>query len=350
MTAAWLSIAVIVGVILGARFGGLDRQKPLWWRAGTVLLLLAVLLLGFGIPTAGHFGSAGMVLSSQGDATRLNLLLSEQSGRLVDEAGGSEPVDLGGLSEGERDEIDAASSVVLQVVPSGAGWQAERVVWADPPVTFPLIPALHERARNVFFHVPAAWVATVAWFIAAFFAWRFLRRKDPEDDIRASSTAAVGLLFCITATVSGSVWSRFDWGAFWNWDPRQISIVVVLMIFGAYFALRSALDSEEQRGRISAVYVLLMVLPVLFFIGVFPRLMRSLHPNNLELNTPMAVLFPVAALALTLLYYWIANVTTRARLLELRRRRRLVDPRHSATVDNPLKPVAINSTTERLDG
>ena len=349
MTAAWLSIAVLIGVVLGSKFGGLDHQKPLWWRIGTSLLLAAVVLVGMGIPVAGRFSSASMVQVAAGEGTLVNLHLFPQGDRLVDGAGGEGEVDLSGLSGSDRSDIRESESVILRVSPAGEGWRAENVVWIDPPVTFPLIPALHERARNVFFHVPAAWVASVAWFVAAFFALRFLRRRHPEDDIRSSSTAAVGLLFCVTATISGSIWSRFDWGSFWNWDPRQISIVVVLMIFGAYFALRSALDSSEQRARISAVYVLMMVLPVLFFIGVFPRLMESLHPNNLELNRPMAVLFPVAALAMTLLYYWIANVTTRLKLLRFRRERHAIGIPDDATVVEPLRPVAIHPKPERLN-
>lgn len=348
-TAAWLSIAVIVGVVLGSMFGGLDRQKPLWWRLGTSVLLAAVVLLGIGIPVAGRFSSASMVQVAAGEGTRVNLHLFPRGDRLVDGAGREGEIDLTGLSERDRSDIQESESVIVRVSPVGAGWRAENLVWTDPPFTFPLIPALHERARNVFFHVPAAWVATVAWFVAAFFALRYMRKRNPEDDIRSSSTAAVGLLFCVTATVSGSIWSRFDWGSFWNWDPRQISIIVVLMIFGAYFALRSALDSSEQRARISAVYVLLMVLPVLFFIGVFPRLMESLHPNNLELNRPMAVLFPVAALALTLFYYWLANVTTRLRLLRFRRERRAMGIADDATVVEPLRPVAIHPKPERLN-
>ncbi len=348
-TAAWLSIAVVVGVVLGGMFGGLDRQKPLWWRVVTAALLALIVLVGIGTPVAGRFASAQMLQVSAGGQSNVNLLLFPRDGRLVDDEGREGELDLTGLGEASRSEIQEAGSVVLRVSPAGQGWKAERVVWFDPPFVFPLIPALQERARNVFFHVPAAWVATVAWFIAAFYSFRYLRKRDPRDDIRASSTAATGLLFCITATISGSIWSRFDWGSYWNWDPRQISIVVVLMIFGAYFALRSALDSDEQRARISGVYVLLMVLPVLFFIGVFPRLMRSLHPNNLELNDPMAALFPVAALALTLFYYWIANVTTRVRLLRYRRESALPGAPPDATVVEPLRPVAISPNPERLN-
>lgn len=351
MTAAWLSIAVLFGTLIGLKFGGLDQQKPLWWRIATISILVSTVVLALSIPIAGTFGAADMSQVAGGSETRVAVAVSSNGdGTYSDEHGKRRQLDLSGLTDEQRAEVSSAEEAVISVVPMDGGYRVLSVDWIDPPVTFPLIPALQERARNVFFHVPTAWVATLAWFVAAFYAVRFLRKRNIRDDIRSSSAAAVGFLFCATATVSGSVWSRFDWGSYWNWDPRQISIVVVLLIFGAYFALRSAVDSGEARARISAVYVTLMALPVLFFIGVFPRLMKTLHPNNLKLNTEMAVLFPIAALALTLLYFWMTNVTVRVRSLESG----AVSFRDEESESKPIvkRPVktAITPGTERLEG
>lgn len=351
MTAALLSFAVIIGVFLGLLFGGLDNPKPTWWRVMTSVLLVVLVLLGFGIPMGGNFTAAEMIRDAAGGGAAIPVWVSVNNGTYTDRSGTSQGIDFALLQPSQAEEASGAESLILTVVPDGEGWSALSVDWVNPPVTFPLIPALRERARNIFFHVPAAWIATMAWFVAAFYALRYIRRKEFNDDIRASSAAAVGLLFCATATISGSIWSRFDWGSFWNWDPRQVSIVVVLMIFGAYFALRSALETREIRARISSVYILLMALPVLFFIGVFPRLMKTLHPNNLTLNTEMSVLFPIAALALTLFYFWITNLTVRLRLLAVRREeKRYADPRLEKR--SPVQPVkvAMRSGNERHEG
>ena len=352
MTAALLSFAVLIGVVLGLLFGGLDRTKPTWWKVMTSALLVGLVVFGFGIPTGGTFQAGDLVRNAEGDRGSLPLVVhySGNENTFIDGRGDAREIDLSGLPADEQEGLRSADEVVVNVSFDGEKVEATNVVWINPPATFPYLPALQERARNIFFHVPAAWIATMAWFVAAFYAYRYIRRKDIKDDIRASSTASVGLLFCLTATLSGSVWSRFDWGSYWNWDPRQVSIVVVLMIFGAYFVLRSALDSRENRARISSVYILLMALPVLFFIGVFPRLMESLHPNRLTLNPELSVMFPVASLALTLLYFWLANVSVRLRLLAAGRAEKRYASVSGLTDSNRPVKVAMTSENERLEG
>ena len=80
-------------------------------------------------------------------------------------------------------------------------------------------------------------------------------RSDPEaehearrDDLAAAS-AELGFLFCALALISGMIWARVDWGAIWNWDPRQTSVMILLLIYGGYFTLRSAVPDPVRRGR-----------------------------------------------------------------------------------------------------
>ena len=90
----------------------------------------------------------------------------------------------------------------------------------------------------------------------------------------------LGLLFGVLATVTGAIWARFMWGAYWNWDPRQTSIVIALLFYAAYLALRAAVEDEPTRRRLAAAYAVLglAVAPFLFF--VLPRLTFSLHPDT----------------------------------------------------------------------
>src|SRR5438876_7480425 len=117
----------------------------------------------------------------------------------------------------------------------------------------PYIPALGDRARILYFHVPIAWVTVVAFLTAMMYGIQYLRTKDILYDYKAASAAGIGLVFCILATVTGSIWAKFNWGSFWNWDPRETSIFLLLLIYGAYFALRSATESEETRAKLSSV-------------------------------------------------------------------------------------------------
>ncbi len=194
---------------------------------------------------------------------------------------------------------------------------------------FPLIPGLEDKARNIFFHVPTAWTAVLAFFTSMYFGIRYLRTKNMDDDLRSVSAAGLGFLFCVLATVTGALWARFNWGSFWNWDPRQTSIFILLLIYGAYFALRSAVESEEKRASLSAVYSILAGLTVPFFIFIMPRMMAGLHPGARDdpsgkgplfegsmMAPNMRVLFYLSLLGFTLLFVWLFQLRIRTARLE----------------------------------
>ncbi len=139
---------------------------------------------------------------------------------------------------------------------------------------------LGNTGRIIIMHVPTAWLSTLAFGIAAFWSVRYLWRRRPGDDDRALAAVEQGLLFSILATATGAVFAKVVWGSFWNWDPRQTSILVLLLIYGAYFALRSAIDDQDRRQQLAAVYAVFafVMAPLLTF--VVPRLADStLHPN-----------------------------------------------------------------------
>jgi heme exporter protein C len=88
------------------------------------------------------------------------------------------------------------------------------------------------------------------------------------------------MLYCIFATVTGSIFAEVVWGTFWNWDPRETSILVLLLIYAAYFALRSSVDDSERRRRLAAVYNIFAAVTMPFLLFVAPRVADStLHPN-----------------------------------------------------------------------
>ena len=192
----------------------------------------------------------------------------------------------------------------------------------------PIIPGLEDKARIIFFHVPMSWTTLVAFIAATAYGIAFLKTKKLDYDLRSASAAGLGTMFCILATVTGSIWAKFNWGSFWNWDPRETSIFVLLLIYGAYFALRSALDSEEKRATLSAVYAIIAGVTAPFFIFVMPRIMTGLHPGakgdengstpvaQLHMPPNMRVVFFASIIGFTLLYFWMFNIKVRAARLE----------------------------------
>lgn len=193
-------------------------------------------------------------------------------------------------------------------------------------VTIPIgyIPGLGDRARIIFFHVPMSWVAVLAFLMSMWYGIVYLRRRDIHYDIKSSSAAELGFIFCILATVTGSIWARFNWGSFWNWDPRETSIFVLLLIYGAYFSLRSALEIEERRASLSAVYSIIAFVTVPFFIFIMPRITFSLHPGGagsvapvlntsgkMYMGTGMKYVFFASLLGFTGLFLWLLELRTR---------------------------------------
>lgn len=144
----------------------------------------------------------------------------------------------------------------------------------------PEYEGLGNTGRIIMMHVPTAWLSTFAFAIAAWWSVVYLRRRRPRDDDRALAATELGFLFSILATVTGSMFAKVVWGSFWNWEPRETSILILLLIYGAYFALRSAIDDPDRRRQLAAVYALFAFATAPLLTFVVPRMFEStLHPN-----------------------------------------------------------------------
>lgn len=190
----------------------------------------------------------------------------------------------------------------------------------------PDIPALGDKARVLYFHVPMSWISVLAFFMSMWYSIRYLKTREADYDLKSYSSAQLGFLFCILATATGSLWAKFNWGSFWNWDPRQTSIFILLMIYGAYFALRSAIDSDEQRAKLSSVYSIIAGVTVPFFVFIMPRLVESLHPDpiinsqgKIHMDSTMLTVFLTSLVGFTMLYLWILNMKFRLERLQFKK-------------------------------
>ena len=185
-----------------------------------------------------------------------------------------------------------------------------------------------DTARIVFFHVPVAVLSYIGYVVATYYAFRFLGKdKSLDTDAKSAIAMELGFLCCILATATGSIFSGAQWGSYWNWDPRQTSIVIMLLLYAAYLSLRGAVgENPEKRGRLSAVYVVVSLVPATFLIWIVPRIMFSLHPPEViakPANTSLdykAVLYP-SFIAFFMLYTWMFQLRLRQVRLLMRRER-----------------------------
>jgi len=187
-----------------------------------------------------------------------------------------------------------------------------------------------ESARIVFFHVPQAWVAVLAFCVNLVASIRFLRGRDPLDDARAAAAARLGLVFSVLATVTGSLFARVMWGSFWNWDPREVSIAILLLIYAAYFALREAVPDEERRASLAAAYAVLAFVTMPFLVFVVPRIYWSLHPDTIigatgqlkfQMESRMRQVFLASLVGFTGLFVWLYTLDVRLARVRMARSR-----------------------------
>jgi heme exporter protein C len=176
-----------------------------------------------------------------------------------------------------------------------------------------------QSSRILFFHVPMAWTSFVAFFAAGIWSLLYLLRgRRPQHDRAAAVAIQLGLLMGVLATVTGAIWARIMWGAFWNWDPRQTSVVVALLFYGAYLALRDAVEDGEKRARLAAAYAALGLVVTPFFFFVVPRITYSLHPEpvinaaaKVDMDPRMFHVLTAGAFAFTALFFWMHNLQCR---------------------------------------
>ncbi len=138
-----------------------------------------------------------------------------------------------------------------------------------------------------YFHVAAGWVGMISFLIAAFAGVAYLRTKHRKWDIVGFSAVEIGMVFAFINIVTGSIWARPIWNTWWTWDPRLTTATIMMLIYAAYFMLRSGIEEPDRRARFGAVYAIIgfLSVPLTFFSA---RMFRTIHPIVIGANQPGA--------------------------------------------------------------
>lgn len=190
--------------------------------------------------------------------------------------------------------------------------------------SFPYRLILEETIRNTYYHIPL-WFAMIVLFAYSVWAsWKYLRTKNPYyDDIAVSSTST-GILLGILGLATGALWAKHTWGQYWSGDIKQNMTAISLLIYLAYFVLRSSLEDQSKKYTLSAAYNIFAFVALIPLIFVIPRLTDSLHPGNggnpamggEDLDNSMRFVFYPACLGWILLTIWISDLLRRLNKLE----------------------------------
>jgi heme exporter protein C len=113
-----------------------------------------------------------------------------------------------------------------------------------------------ETVRIMFVHVPSAWLALGIYTLMAVAALGTLVWRHPLADVAAKSAAPIGAAFCLITLVTGALWGRPMWGAYWVWDARLTSVLVLFLLYLGILALWRAIEVPGRAGRAVAILTL----------------------------------------------------------------------------------------------
>jgi len=175
--------------------------------------------------------------------------------------------------------------------------------------------------RIFYFHVAFAWTSFIAFFVTFAASVAYLITRKRFWDIAAASSVELGIAFACIILTTGPIWARPVWGAYWTWDPRLVTTLILLFIYVAYHILRGAIAEETKRARYSAVIGIIgfFDVPIVYFSVNWWS--RTIHPDVIKpegaaMAPQMLQSLYVALIAVTLFYFYV--LLRRIRLEELR--------------------------------
>jgi len=190
----------------------------------------------------------------------------------------------------------------------------------------PTLPIINETIRILYYHLPMWFTMFTLYFISVVYSVRYLASGKTEHDLIAVESVNVGILFCFLGLGSGMIWGNYSWGDPWPNDPKLNGSAIATLMYLAYLVLRNALEEEQKRGKISAIYNLFAFPVMIVLMYILPKTTDSLHPGSggntgfgeFDMDGAMrAVLYP-ASLGWILMGLWLAQIRYRIRKLQIR--------------------------------
>ncbi len=181
-----------------------------------------------------------------------------------------------------------------------------------------------DAVRILYVHVPAAWLASMGYFVLAACSAASIIWRHPLADLAAAEIGPVGAGFTAVCLATGSLWGKPMWGAWWVWDARLTSVLVLFFIYLGHIALVRAFDDPQRGYRAGAILALVGVvnLPIIKFSVDW---WNTLHqPATITLTgaptMSLDMLWPLLACAVgyTLVFAAIVTARTRAAVMERR--------------------------------
>ena len=172
-----------------------------------------------------------------------------------------------------------------------------------------------------YFHMPCAIVSFVALLFACYYSVRFLTSKHERFDACAKVAMEIALLFVVMTMITGVLWTRFEWGVWWTWEPRLTTYLILMLIIISYFVLRASVDVPQTRSAFAAVIAIIATVDVPICFLVTRLIPSSVHPVVLReggMSPDMAITVCVCLAGLALVGFALYRIRFRQTLIQQR--------------------------------
>lgn len=218
------------------------------------------------------------------------------------------------------------------------GWTGRLIPWLGGIAVLTMIAGLYgglwlapadyqqgDSFRIIYIHVPAAWMSLFVYMVMAGNAFVALVWRIKVSELMASASAPLGASFTFLALITGSLWGKPMWGAWWVWDARLTSELILLFLYLGYMALESAFEDKRTGARAAGVLALVGVvnIPIIHYSVVW---WNTLHQGATvsKLGAPsihVSMLIPLLLMAVAFTAYYGAAMLLRTRNELLQRER-----------------------------
>lgn len=182
-----------------------------------------------------------------------------------------------------------------------------------------------ESYRIIFIHVPAAWMSMLIYVLMACYAAIGLIWNTRLSSMMATALAPTGAMFTFIALWTGAFWGKPTWGAYWVWDARLTSELILLFLYFGFMSLQAAIDDPQRASRASALLALvgLVNVPIIYFSVKWWNTLHQGSSLNLDKGSSMEATMLWAMLIMTFAFwaYTIVAALLRVRAVILERER-----------------------------
>ncbi len=141
-----------------------------------------------------------------------------------------------------------------------------------------------DLARIIFWHLPCAMISVIFHLICGYHAFKIIKYSDTSSEVKMNNALGMAAMMSTLTMLTGLLFSKVQWGAWWQWDARQTSYLMLLLIFSSSLILKKGLLHHSRKAKITAVYNLTSIPVGIFLVFIYPRLTQimqnSFHPSQ----------------------------------------------------------------------